>query len=190
MVHPRLQCFSRYVSYRLKVSHDKEYLGRTVDLPNETAEAERAGLMEALDEELRAFNAEVGMLTRAVAERLGVGVTDLQCLSIIGQAGSISAGRLAEMIGLTSGAITGVVDRLERTGYVRRERDTKDRRKVIIRPLSGKIERDVAPLFDSVRRARAELCSGYSDHDLAVILDFVTRNRPMLREEIAKLRNE
>src|SRR5882762_8719381 len=64
------------------------------------------------------------------AQRLGVNLTDLHCLNVIERRGSVTAGELAADAGLTSGAITGVVDRLERAGYARRERDPDDRRRV------------------------------------------------------------
>src|SRR5690554_3683339 len=68
----------------------------------------------------------------AVADRLGLNVTDLKCYSLIRQAGSMSAGELAEQTHLTTGAITGVADRLEKVGLVRRGRDAADRRRVLI----------------------------------------------------------
>jgi DNA-binding MarR family transcriptional regulator len=75
-----------------------------------------------------------GNLDRAfdnlAAQRLGVNLTDLHCLNVLERRGSITAGELAADAGLTTGAITGVIDRLERAGYARRERDPDDRRRV------------------------------------------------------------
>jgi DNA-binding MarR family transcriptional regulator len=77
-----------------------------------------------------------GNLDRAfdnlAARRLGVNLTDLQCLSVIQSRGGVTAGELAAEAGLTSGAITGVIDRLERAGYAAREPDPTDRRRVTI----------------------------------------------------------
>jgi DNA-binding MarR family transcriptional regulator len=149
----------------------------------------REELFEALDRELRAFNADAAMVSQVIAERLGIGPTDLQCVNILGREGPIPAGRLAELTGLATPTITGVVDRLEKAGFVARERDKGDRRRVIVQPLP-EVWRRISPLFGSLRRASAEMYSHYSDEELALILDFVTRSRPMLREETAKLRGE
>lgn len=148
----------------------------------------RKELLIALDRRAREFNAQVMMFGQAVAGRLGIYATDLQCLNVLVQRGPITAGRLAEITGLTVGAITGVVDRLEKAGYARRERDTKDRRRVIIHPVSKRDERELAPLFGDVRQASAELYSGYTDEELALILDFFEKAVPTLRDQTIKLR--
>jgi DNA-binding MarR family transcriptional regulator len=137
----------------------------------------RQELLVALDRRAREFNAQVVMFSQALAGRLGINPTDLQCLNVLAQTGPITAGRLAEITGLTVGAITGIVDRLERAGYVRRERDTKDRRRVIVHPISGSSELNLAPLFEDVREAPAELYSDYTDEELALILRFLREGR-------------
>src|SRR5436190_13301126 len=68
----------------------------------------------------------------AIADRLGVGATDVKCYSILRQTGAITAGELAERTSLTTGAITGVIDRLERAKLVRRARDSQDRRRIVL----------------------------------------------------------
>src|SRR6185436_7386052 len=73
----------------------------------------------------------------AIADRLGVSVTDLKCYSILRQTGPITAGELGERLGLTTGAITGVIDRLEHVGLVHRARDPNDRRRVVLELLSN-----------------------------------------------------
>ena len=114
--------------------------------------------------------------------------TDLESLDLLTMHGPVPAGRLAELTGLTTGAITGVVDRLERAGYARREPDPTDRRRVIVRPLAENAEPEIAPLYEPLARAMAELYSGYSEQDLALILDFVTRANTLVLEETARLR--
>ncbi|GAA4552047.1 MarR family winged helix-turn-helix transcriptional regulator [Pseudonocardia xishanensis] len=79
------------------------------------------------------FIASVVLNNHAVAQRLGLGPTDSQFLTLLDVHGPLTPGRLAELTGLTSGTVTGVVDRLERAGFVRRDRDATDRRKVIVR---------------------------------------------------------
>ncbi len=102
--------------------------------------------------------------------------------------GPFTAGRLSEITGLTVGAITGVVDRLEGAGYARRERDAEDRRRVIVHPVPQSDAREVSPLFGGVRRSSVDLYSGYTDDELALILGFFAKAVPMLRGQTAELR--
>ena len=147
----------------------------------------RAELLVALDRELRTIGAQSVMLGHAVADRVGINSTDLEALDILQMHGPITAGRLAELTGLTTGAITGLVDRLERGGYARRERDPRDRRRVIIRTIPERL-REIAPLYESMARATAELLARYGDEELALILDFTARANALTLAEIAKLR--
>ncbi|GAA1290060.1 MarR family transcriptional regulator [Pseudonocardia aurantiaca] len=78
------------------------------------------------------FIASVVLHNQAVAQKLGLGGSDSQFLSLLRTHGPLTPGRLAELSGLTTGTVTGVIDRLERGGYVRRERDATDRRKVLV----------------------------------------------------------
>ncbi|HEV3021548.1 MAG TPA: MarR family transcriptional regulator, partial [Pirellulales bacterium] len=80
------------------------------------------------------------------------------------------------------------VDRLEQAGFVARQRDEQDRRKVIVQPDIRRIESEIGPLFASLARAARGLFSSYSDNELAVIHDFVMRSQRMMQEESAKLR--
>ena len=75
------------------------------------------------------------------------------------QTGPITAGELAERTGLTTGAITGVIDRLEKAGFVRRVKDPDDRRRVIIEPLAERIKGQIVPLFQSIGRGIADMCT-------------------------------
>jgi DNA-binding MarR family transcriptional regulator len=99
------------------------------------------------------------------------------------------AGELAEATGLTTGAITGVIDRLEAAGFVRREDDPDDRRRVIIRVVPKRV-RDIATLFEPFAAAFAEMGARYSEHELATILDFMTRSVDVLREAALELRRQ
>src|SRR6266581_4570227 len=92
----------------------------------------RAVLMEELEHALRRSSAQGVIFGQTVANSVGISGSDLECLDFLNLEGRVTAGRLAEVTGLTTGAITGVVDRLEKVGLVRRERDENDRRKVFI----------------------------------------------------------
>ena len=150
--------------------------------------AERERLLEALGGEMQQLIAEVVLFNQAVADRLGMNPTDLQCLNTLSETGPVAAGRLAEEAGLTTGAVTGVIDRLERAGYAWRERDPNDKRRVIVHPLLDRAGREIGPLYASIGRSFEEMCSRYDEGELALILDFVTRSHPLNREETARLR--
>src|SRR5215475_3385475 len=92
---------------------------------------------------LRRAGSVMQLLGAAAADRIGINVTDLNCLNILTLRGHMTAGELARATGLTTASITGVVDRLEEGGFVRREKDPHDRRRVIIRPSPEQRLRDV-----------------------------------------------
>src|SRR5215813_7862986 len=102
---------------------------------------ERAEVLAALMTEFRQLSAATILFHQAVADRLGMNVTDHKCADILERHGPLTAGELAERTGLTTGAITGVIDRLEKTGFVRRAEDPGDRRRVIIEPNRAKMQR-------------------------------------------------
>ena len=145
----------------------------------------RAEVLQALQRELRTMSTRTVMLSQAVAGRLGLSPTDLETMEIL-SAGPVTAGRLAELTGLTTGAITGVVDRLERAGYVRRERDADDRRRVIVRLLPERARR-LERMFEPVARAMADLHGRYSDTELALFLDYVRRANAIGHEQTARI---
>jgi DNA-binding MarR family transcriptional regulator len=147
----------------------------------------RAKLLEALEQEMRKTSAQSVLFSQAVADRLGMNSTDLECLDVLEWTGPVPAGQLAEITGLTTGAITGVLDRLEKGGFVRREIDPDDRRRVIVRRLTDR-DKELAPLYESLRQEIAQLTSRYSDEQLVLILDYATRANQIAREETLKLR--
>ena len=99
----------------------------------------RAALMQELEHALRRSSGQGVIFGQAVANRAGISSSDLECMDFLVMEGRVTAGRLAELTGLTTGAITGVVDRLEKAGLARRERDASDRRKVFIAPVPENI---------------------------------------------------
>src|SRR6266852_1771624 len=94
----------------------------------------RAVLLAALFREFREMSAATIMFHQAIADRLGMNITDHKCADILSRTGPITAGELAQRTGLTTGAITGVIDRLEKAGFVCRAKDPSDRRRVILSP--------------------------------------------------------
>ncbi|MFM1655200.1 MarR family transcriptional regulator [Brevibacillus sp. B_LB10_24] len=137
-------------------------------------------------QEIRINSARAVMLHQKISEKLGLNVTDHKCLDFLNNEGPATAGRLAELTGLTTGAVTNVIDRLERAGYVVRDKDPNDRRRVLVKPVEGGIQQ-ISPLFDSVFRATVQLLSTYSEQDILVILDFMRRSNEMALDEMSKL---
>ncbi len=148
----------------------------------------KAVLVARLIDEMRETSTVTILFHQAIADRLGMNVTDHKCAGILARSGPITAGELARRTGLTTGAITGVIDRLEQAGFARRARDSADRRRVIIEPDPKRIERRIVPLFDSMARAAARLYERYSAQELTLILDFAVRSRAVAEEETRKLR--
>ncbi len=101
----------------------------------------------------------------------------------------MTAGELARATGLTTASITGVVDRLEEAGYVRRERDGRDRRRVVIQLVLDRVMRDVAMTFLPMMRDWQKMAARYSDDELRLIVDFYDRMEEVLRSHLARLRN-
>ena len=135
------------------------------------------------------MTAQSVLISQAVSERFGLSSSDLECLDLALLSGGATAGEFAKVTGLTTGAITGVIDRLEAAGYVRREKDPTDRRKVVVRARPA-MTRRIAPLYDSLQREMTALWSGYGDQQLTLILDFLTRSCDLAVREIAKLQQK
>lgn len=149
--------------------------------------AGRAGLISALDRAAQQISSQSVLFGEAVAERLGMHPSDLEALGILNDEGPVPAGRLAAVTGLTSGAITRMIDRLERAGYVRREPDPRDRRRVIVRVAMERFQ-EAALFFEPMQRAAHDLYAHYTDKELGLILDFMSKSYDMAVRETARLR--
>jgi DNA-binding MarR family transcriptional regulator len=148
----------------------------------------REELVESLRRQVgRDFGNWTVAFTQAAAEHLGLNAPDLGYLATIAEQEPLTAGRLAQLTGLTTGAITGVIDRLERDGFVRREPDPADRRRVIVRTVPERM-REGAAVFASSQQAWVEMSERYSDDELAFAIEFMRRSTEVLKEETAKLR--
>lgn len=125
--------------------------------------------------------------SEAAAARLHINASDLRQLHLLVTNGALTAGQLAEMSGLTTGGITGSIDRLARAGFVRREPDPTDRRRVWVHLIPARM-RDVGGVFGPSQRAWVAMCAEYSDEELEFIMTFLTRSTALLREQTASLR--
>ena len=125
---------------------------------------------------LRLFVVELLISNFEATEEVGLNSTDLGALCLLLLRGPTPAGRLAELTGVTTGAVTGVVDRLEKGGFVRREADPADRRKVIVAPDAARAERELFPHFSSLERAAtATFYDDYTVAELELITGFLSR---------------
>jgi DNA-binding MarR family transcriptional regulator len=135
----------------------------------------RAALLQELENAMRKASSQGAMFAKTVADRAGISSADMDCIDFVNLEGRMTAGKLAELTGLTTGAITGVVDRLEKAGFVRRERDETDRRKVFIVPVEERMM-EIGRFYELMKRAMDKLCEGYTDAELKVLLRYATES--------------
>ena len=137
--------------------------------------------------EMQALSADIDLLDQAAADRFGVNRTDLRCLDLLGRRGPLTAGQLAEAAGLSTGAATTAIDRLERAGYARRRGDPADRRRVVVEFTDAGRYRS-GGIFEGLLGAFGTLLEPYSDHDLALIRDFLASSRVLIAQYAAAVR--
>ncbi len=146
--------------------------------------------IQAITGKIKEMSTETILFHQAVADVLGLHITDHKSLDLIHRFGSMPAGKLADLTGLTTGAITGIIDRLERSGYVRRTNDPKDRRRTIIEPTRNKkLEKKIEVIFMPLHEKMYKLLSTYSDSDLTFLLNFSTDLIENIHEESKRLRD-
>ncbi|MFC9994770.1 MarR family winged helix-turn-helix transcriptional regulator [Nocardia sp. NPDC127526] len=114
------------------------------------------------------------MMHQAMADRLGLHVTDLRCLNMLRLDGPATAGELAQRTGLTTGAITRMIDRLLKAGFVRRENDARDRRRVIITAVAERID-EIAPHYEVLASEFGKISAGYTVEQLEWLLEVFNR---------------
>ena len=149
--------------------------------------AKRAKLIQALNLEGRQYSTAVVVFHHAVSRRLGLNAGDHKYADILMREGPMTAGRLSEITGLTSGAITGIVDRLARAGWVKRTLDPADRRRVIVTPMHNpKKAQEAQAIFRTLSASMSQLSDSYSDTQLELIQDFMARTRAILVEQAAQ----
>ena len=149
---------------------------------------ERERLYAELSDEVRANQRATDVVDELLALLLGINRTDARCLDILDQHGSMSAGDLAEASRLTSGAITAVLDRLERAGLAQRVPDPSDRRRVQVELTLKAYEVARELMVEPMRRLYTPMADGYSEDDLRLILDFTRRGREIQERHAEWLR--
>ncbi len=152
---------------------------------NAPQQAGATALRDQLDQLVPSSIGAVTAIQQAVADRVGLHTTDLKCLRHLHD-GPRTAGELMEATGLTSGAMTRLIDRLESAGFVRRIDDPADRRRVVVEALPAALER-LAPVYELLSRNWSQLLRRYSAAELEVLVDFFTRMRTLALDEVAEI---
>jgi DNA-binding MarR family transcriptional regulator len=147
----------------------------------------RTELLTALGRELRRFIDQNAAFSQAASDRLGLNATDLRCITALALGGSATAGQLAELTGLTTGAVTGIIDRLERAGFARRTKDPADRRQVIVEA-GGDRRGDLDALLGALSKALLGAAEDYKEDQLSSVIDFLARAAAVVQREAERLR--
>lgn len=138
---------------------------------------------------LRAIDADMDRVDELASARLGINRTDFRCLDVLSRRHGVTAGHLAAETGLTTGAITAAIDRLERAGYAKRAADSADRRRVLIMP-TERATQLVWPLFEGIVENSKRILNGFTHRDLEAIARFLRLNREMIRAHLERLSRE
>jgi DNA-binding MarR family transcriptional regulator len=152
-------------------------------------EARGRGRSRAIKQSLRDLGAELARLNQSVGSRLDLRISDLDCLDLITRYGPISPTALARRASLHPATLTGILDRLERDGWIARDRDPADRRGVLLRAQRGR-GAEVLRLFlvdSGMNAAVDEICADYTGAELEVVAEFLRRTADAGREAAARL---
>ena len=149
---------------------------------------ERLQLYAELGNEVRANQRATDVIDDLLCDLLGINRTDARCLDLLEQDGSMSAGDLAHASRLTTGAITAVIDRLERAGYARRVSDPSDRRRVLVEATDKAFETANELMAEPMRRAYTPLVNRYTDDELRLFIEFTREGRELQERHAEWLR--
>lgn len=152
-----------------------------------SSDVSRNELIAAVLRAVRKESSQAALFSQAVAERMGLAVTDVECLEVLQEEARLTVGRLADLTGLTTGSATRMVDRLEQSGYVRRVPDPTDRRRVLVEPVPG-LDAKFGAIHAPIARAQVEVIERYDDDDLRLLADFLDRSREIALAETARMR--
>ena len=136
----------------------------------------------------RIMSTQTVFLHQVIAQSVGLNATDTKCVDLIlrGPQAGVTAGWLSQMTGLTTGAITHILDRLEKRGFLQRTRDTRDRRKVFVRVRLESLE-PLMPKYEAIGKAYMAFVEQYSDKDLQLICDYLEKTSAISERELMKL---
>lgn len=146
----------------------------------------RRRLVNTVKDAVRGLRAELALLNRRIGGRLELRDGDLDLLELIARLGPMGPSALARHAGVHPATMTGVLDRLEKGGWLTRDRDPEDRRSVVLRMRRERMG-EVFGLYSGMNRALDDLCADYTDEELGVIADFLTRATQEGRRETTTL---
>lgn len=155
------------------------------NLPEQSTE-QPTEQQEYLTKGLRGFGTRTVLYQQRVAAAIGLYNHDFLSIDILHEKGPVTAGELSKLTGLTTGSVTALIDRLEKSGFVQRQQDPLDRRKVIIVPLYENKE-EVSQIYLQLHAAMVQLAATYSDEELALISQFLRKASTVLEEQIQYL---
>lgn len=138
----------------------------------------------------RRFSSAVVLFHAAVAERFGLNATDWKCGDVLSRLGPMNPTQLAEYVGMSTAAVTQVIDRLERAGFARRERDPHDRRKIMVHPIiNPDFEQEMGEVFGSLSEQVGQLLARYTPDQQAAISDYLQQVTLVIEAETRRLRS-
>ena len=149
----------------------------------------REGLIREVAEAIRAYGSAQDLLDEAAAERLGINRTDARVLDVLERSGQMAAGAIATESGLTTGAVTTLLDRLERAGYVRRIRDQQDRRRVLVE-MTPKARKLALEVYGPIGEEGYRELERYSEEELRLLSDHHRRGTELLTRHAVRLKAE
>lgn len=149
----------------------------------------RLQLIEAMTYAVYTSSTMAVFFHTAVAEQVGLGPTEEKTLLLLSGVGALTAGEIAHHTGLTTASVTSLIDRLEKKGFVRRVRDTQDRRRVIVEPDAERLA-ELNQVFSSLQGTFEDMFDDYSDEQLSTIIDYLTRSAMRSRDAMLKLKEK
>jgi DNA-binding MarR family transcriptional regulator len=140
----------------------------------ESIASRRRRLYRGVRESLRDVNAQISVLNQQVRGHLDLKGDDLECFDLIDRHGPLSPSELARRARLHPATVTGILDRLERGGWIHRERDPDDRRGVVVEAARDRLG-EVLRLYSGMNSAMDQICAEYADHELELLAGFLRR---------------
>jgi DNA-binding MarR family transcriptional regulator len=150
---------------------------------------ERRRLTAAIKQSLRALSIQLSLLNHRVGARVDLRDVDLDCLDLIVRYHPLTPSMLAKRAALHPATLTGVIDRLERAGWLAREADPADRRAVVLRPLRGR-NAELVRLYSGMGSRMDEVCQRYGDKELELLADFLGRTAEAGKEATDDLKGD
>lgn len=140
----------------------------------DAAQRHRRRLSTDIKYSLRQLSIQLSLLNHHVGAHVDLNQVDLNCLDLIARNGPLSPSALGQQAGLHPATVTGILDRLERGGWIARERDAADRRAVVVRALHDR-NAELLHLYAGMNTSMDEICAGYTNAELEVLADFLHR---------------